>query len=107
MATSAYRLPVEVLLNIFDQVKDTQQLTQCKLVCKMWAPLVEMAMLKTVVLDEHNTPKLYQHLLRNPKSSRYIHTISVLAFCPSILQNFWDLLDLAMTPSLRVIKGSI
>ncbi|CAO0796587.1 unnamed protein product [Mucor circinelloides] len=107
MATSAYHLPVEVLLNIFDQVKDTQQLTQCKLVCKMWAPLVEMAMLKTVVLDEHNTPKLYQHLLKNPKSSRYIHKISVLAFCPSTLQNFWDLLALAMTPSLRVIKGSI
>ncbi|KAL7308831.1 killer toxin resistant protein [Mucor circinelloides] len=105
MATSAHRLPVEVLLNIFDQVKDTQQLTQCKLVCKMWAPLVEMAMLKTVVLDEHNTPKLYQHLLKNPKSSRYIHKISVLAFCPSTLQNFWDLLALAMTPNLRAIKG--
>lgn len=107
MATSEHHLPVEVWLNIFDQVQDKQQLAQCKLVCKRWAQLVEMAMLKTVVLTETNTPKLYQHLLKNPRSIRYVQVVDLSKYPINNLLHLYDFMTLVMTPSLKAIDANM
>ncbi|GAN04078.1 hypothetical protein MAM1_0054c03537 [Mucor ambiguus] len=107
MAVSGDRLPVEVWLNIFNQIEDKQQLAQCKQTCKKWAPLVEKAMLKTVVLTAKNTRKLYWHLLMNLSSARYIQVIDIPKYTIEDLPNIKEILTVAMTPNLKAIRGSV
>ncbi|KAL0146236.1 hypothetical protein V8B55DRAFT_1593559 [Mucor lusitanicus] len=107
MPASEDRLPVEVWLNIFDRIPDKQQLVQCKLVCKRWAPLVEKAMLKTVVVTKENTFKLYNYLKDHAKANRYIQVIDIADYSHEDLTGIFLLLSAAITPNLREINGSV
>ncbi|KAL9540472.1 hypothetical protein MBANPS3_009661 [Mucor bainieri] len=107
MAVPRDCLPAEVWLNVFDHIQDKKQLAQCKLVCKRWAPLAEMAMLKTVVLPRNSTRKLYQHLLKNPRSSQYIQVVDIPNYTSEDLSNIRNVLTMAMTPSPKEIGADI
>lgn len=108
MTALGHRLPMEVWLNIFDQIQDKRQLAQCKLTCKRWAPIVERAMLKSIVVTK-NMDKLCEHLQKNPKSRQYVHDIEIAPYYWVENEDDREELDrsltVLMTKNLRAIKG--
>lgn len=110
MKASIQQLPAEVIINIFDQINETKQLSQCRLVSKSWASLAEKSMYKTLHLylwNDSRLERLNQHLKQKPESYQLIHNIRIteqyyIAFNERLFREF---LHLAMTPSIRTLDG--
>ncbi|KAK4520738.1 RasGAP protein [Mucor velutinosus] len=110
MKASIQQLPAEVIINIFDQINDTKQLNQCRLVSKSWTSLAEKSMYKTLHLylwNDSRLERLNHHLKQKPERYQLIQSIRITdpyfnAFSERLFREF---LHLAMTPSIRILDG--
>ncbi|GAN00909.1 hypothetical protein MAM1_0003c00335 [Mucor ambiguus] len=110
MKGSIQQLPVEVIINIFDQINDTKQLVQCSLVSKSWTSLAEKSMYKTIHLylwEDFRLERLNHHLKQKPEFCHLIQNIRITDqyFNTFSERLFHEFLHLAMTPSIRTLDG--
>ncbi|KAL9552589.1 hypothetical protein MBANPS3_003700 [Mucor bainieri] len=103
---STCHLPVEILLKIFNHIKEKSHLVQYRLVCKTWASAANMAMLRHIdATDADKVMKLYHYLAANPNLSLHVRYIDNLKYIKWKDPTFDEFLTVVMTPNLRAIEG--
>lgn len=117
MGASIQQLPAETIIDIFDEIEETKQLAQCRLVSKSWASLAEKSMCKTLRLvyfwNDSRLERLNQHLKQKPEYYQLVYNISITdrhwntfnTFNTLDERLFREFLHLAMTPNIRTLDG--
>ncbi|KAI8640666.1 hypothetical protein BD408DRAFT_434058 [Parasitella parasitica] len=102
-------LPLEVCCIIFEQIESVTELANCRLVCKMWNPLAEKAMFGQHLefRRAESIVKFIAILKSKPAATRFIKSISLFDPYHKFLQLQKELLDLALTPNIRYLRGEM
>ncbi|CEP07335.1 hypothetical protein [Parasitella parasitica] len=106
------KLPTEVWLNVFNQVRSTRQLVQCRLACREWNPLAERAMFSSKLVVKSGfrnraVKKLLEHVAKKPMLGRFPKEIHLEFYgCDRDFELITSLLALVIHSHITRITGS-
>ncbi|KAI8640430.1 hypothetical protein BD408DRAFT_445197 [Parasitella parasitica] len=106
METSPWcSLPLELWIVIFNQLKSTSELVNCRLVCSQWEHLVaEVVLEKDVEFSTHDAISSFNlFLTRKSDQVQRIKSIRIAKTDTLGLPLLRELLDLAMNPNVRTL----
>ncbi|KAL9555827.1 hypothetical protein MBANPS3_002164, partial [Mucor bainieri] len=99
------QLPPEVWLNVFQQVRGRQELSQCRLVCRQWSQLAEIAMLsKKLFVYGRGIAKLAAYLQESPHKARLIRDLTMSDSSSGKNTTCIDLVRVAFTDNLEYLS---
>ncbi|KAL9550902.1 hypothetical protein MBANPS3_004525 [Mucor bainieri] len=102
-------LSEEILMIIFSNIQSLQQLAICRLVKKAWKdPAARVMFSREIVVDsELKAIRLHRHLLMDPTKAKFITRMRFTFDANEIPLMVEELLDVAITPSIKNIGGSV
>ncbi|KAL9550903.1 hypothetical protein MBANPS3_004526, partial [Mucor bainieri] len=102
-------LSEEILLMIFRNIQSLPQLATCRLVRKAWRdPAAKIMFSREIKVEsESKAIQLHRHLLLDPSKAKLITKMRFTFDADEIPLMVEELLDVAITPSIKNIDGSV